>query len=393
MINNFRSAYNQNFQETRYQALLEDIEADFGYKVAFKIAETPIFIPKAFKNKLIEASDIILSQIFSEPYLSQMHKAVPKEYHVPNPDAMPSVLALDFAVCKDENGELSPQIIEMQGFPSLFAYQIYLADLYRKHFEIPENLTNFFGNHNTESYLQSLKEVIIGKHATENVVLLEIEPELQKTRIDFSCTEKYLGIESVCLTNVKKQGNRLFYEKNGKMIRIERIYNRVIFDELERRTDLQFDFDFRDELEVEWVAHPSWFFKISKFTLPFMDNPFVPKAYFLDQLHEIPSDLENYVLKPLFSFAGGGVVFDVTRPIIDAVKDPENYILMKKINYEPVIETPDIAAKVEIRLLFGLKNGKMELLTNLIRLSKGKMMGVDFNKGMSWVGGSVAFME
>src|SRR5690606_23681983 len=111
---------------------------------------------------------------------------------------------------------------------------------------------------------------------------------------------KLLGIETVCLTKVKREGQKLFYEKDGRTIQIKRIYNRVIFDELDRIPDLKLEFDFREEADVEWVTHPNWFFKISKFILPKLNHPYIPKSYFL---HEFPSDekLEDFVLKPLFS--------------------------------------------------------------------------------------------
>jgi hypothetical protein len=225
------------------------------------------------------------------------------------------------------------------------------------------------------------------------VVLLEIEPEKQKTRIDFECCNTYLGVKPVCITKVQKEGRELFYDNNGEKTKIERIYNRVIFDELNRRTDLKYNFRFQDDLDLRWVPHPNWFYRISKFSLPFLKNKYVPETKFLSDIGSYPNDLENYVLKPLFSFAGAGVVFDVTREILDGIKDRSNYILQKKINYEPVIKTPDQPAKAELRLLFVHNEGKPYLVNNLVRLSKGKMMGVDFNKEKTWVGSSLAFFE
>jgi hypothetical protein len=327
-----------------------------------------------------------------------MHRAIPPQLFVPNDTDMPTFAAIDFAIGKDENGELIPQLIELQGFPSLFAFQHFIAVMFKKHYELPDNLTHFFPaelQQNENLYLEKLRSTIVADATPETTILLEMMPEQQKTRIDFACTEHFLGVKPVCITALRKDGKKLYYEREGRKIWVERIYNRVIFDELMHRTDLSLHFSFTDELDVQWAGHPNWFFKMSKFTLPFLDSPYVPKTYFLHELTTIPSDLENYVLKPLFSFAGIGVKFDVTCADIDAIPDSErsNYVLMRKVQYEPVIETLDYPAKAEVRLLFVNVNGKMELLTNLVRLSKGKMMGVDFNKGMTWVGGTIGFFE
>jgi hypothetical protein len=177
-------------------------------------------------------------------------------------------------------------------------------------------------------------------------------------------------------------------------VEIRRIYNRVIIDEFARK-EARANFDFRDELDVEWVGHPNWYFRMSKFSLPFLKHRTVPRAWFLDQLSEYPEDLDKFVLKPLFSFAGSGVKVSVTREDLDAVPASErsDYLLQEKVNYAPVIETPDEPSKVEIRLMFVWPAGAAEpvAVTTLTRLSKGAMMGVDFNKNKTWVGSSCGF--
>jgi hypothetical protein len=227
------------------------------------------------------------------------------------------------------------------------------------------------------------------------VILLEIYPEKQKTRIDFSITRDLLGIEPVCLTKIQKEGRQLFYEKDGQRHRIHRIYNRLIFDELERMPDLKTDFSLTDDVDVEWVGHPNWFFRISKYTLPLLDSPYVPTSYYLNALKEYPADLGNYVLKPLFSFAGSGVKLNVTREELDAIPDKQNYLLQRKVTYEPVIQSPDGLVKCEIRMLYVWheKDPRPTLLTNLARLSRGAMIGVNFNKDLDWVGGTICFFE
>jgi len=393
LVPEIRKKFNAEFTDEKYRAFITDLNDSHGITIDFRIAETPIFIGKEFKNEILKAVDEITSYLMSDEYKKISLNAIPKGMETPNDPGYSSMMALDFAICKDSNGKFIPQLIELQGFSSLFFYEILQNYMYRKHFSIPENYGGLFNIHKPDEYLDVLKDVITGSSNPENVILLEIEPDKQKTRIDFDCCYKYIGVKPVCLTDVLKEGKELFYINNGKKTKIERIYNRVIFDELNKRSDLKFKFSFQDELDVDWVPHPNWFFRISKYSLPFLKNKYVPETKFLNDVTSYPADLENYVLKPLFSFAGAGVHYDVTKEIIDNVTDRSNYILQKKINYEPVIETPDQPAKAELRLLFVHKNGKPYLVNNLVRLSKGKMMGVDFNKEKTWVGSSLAYFE
>lgn len=392
MISQLREKYNSEFSEEAYQKFIKDLESTFNYHIEFRIAETPIFLPKDLLKEILSASELIVSALQTKEFKEYSKKALPDNLAVPNEDEHTSLLAIDFAICKDENGNLIPQLIELQGFASLYCYQHLLNKKMREHFDIPSNLTNHFNGLNEEEYIKKFKDVIVGESDPENVVLLEIEPERQKTYIDFLCTEKYIGVKPVCLSQIIKKGKKLFYEKDGKQIPIDRIYNRVIHDELAKRKDIKYDFRFTEELDVKWIAHPNWFFKISKYSLPFLKNKYVPDTNFLDQIEKYPDDLENYVLKPLYSFAGVGVKYDVTKQDLDSIKDKSDYILQRKITYEPAVKTPDIPAKAELRLLY-VWDDKPMLINNLVRLSKGKMMGVDFNKDKSWVGSSIAYYE
>jgi len=283
----------------------------------------------------------------------------------------------------------------MQGFPTLFAFQAYHTKLTREYANVPATHDAYLNDYTEQTYLALLKEIIVADERPENVILLEIFPEQQKTRIDFYCTEKVLGIKTVCLTKLIPDGNKLFYETNGERIQVKRIYNRLIFDDLQQQKDLLNVIDFNHPWEVEWVSHPNWFNRISKFTLPFINHQYVPKTTFLSELKEIPADLENFVLKPLFSFAGMGVVIDVTKEDIENIKDTENWILQRKVKYADVIQTPDIPAKAEIRLFYFWKQEweRPVAVHNLSRMSKGKMIGTRYNKDKKWVGGTVSFFE
>ncbi len=395
MIKELRGKFNAGFTHEKYEAYMAELEALHPGALDFRNAETPVFVPKEFTAKMLHACDDIIDIIVDPRFKDLTERGIPAFEKVPNENSHSEFLVFDFGICENEQGELEPQLIEMQGFPTLYAFQAFHSELTAAYAELPDNFSPYLNGYDKESYIQLLKDIIVGNLNPENVILLEIFPEQQKTRIDFYCTEQLLGIKTVCLTKLIAEGDKLFYLNDGVKTRVNRIYNRLIFDDLQKQDGLGDIIDLTKPYEVEWAPHPNWFYRISKFTLPFIENPYVPKTYFLNELKQMPADLENYVLKPLFSFAGMGVVIDVTPADIEAVKDPENWILQKKVKYADVIETPDGPAKAEIRLFFFWKKDwdKPVGVHNLARLSKGKMIGTRYNKNKEWVGGNVAFFE
>jgi hypothetical protein len=396
MIASARQAFNKSFSEEKYQAFLKHLNESFNYTIPFRVAESPLFVEKGFKQKVFQASEEIIDFIVRPDFKKLTNAAIPSHLNVPNETDHTLFLALDYAVVKNEKGELIPQLIEMQGFPSLFGWQYFVAQQYPKFFDVASGFTNHFGFSN-EGYVEKLKSVLLNGHDPENVVLLEIEPMKQNTAIDFIITEKLTGIAPIHIGDVEVEGRNLFYRKKGKRIPIKRIYNRVIFDELVKRTDLKLQFDLTQDVDVEWAGHPNWFFRISKFAMPFIKSQFIPECQFLNEYQTLPTDLENYVLKPLFSFSGSGVIFHVSKSDIDTVPQSErhNYLLQRKVNYEPIIQAPDGLVKAEIRILFIWEDGAPRPIpfTNLARLSRGEMIGVKFNKNKTWVGGSVCYFE
>ncbi len=391
MIPEIRKKFNNDFSEKVYQEFLDDLNSVLKHPTDFRVCETPLFLSRDLTSELIRACDDVIVQLQQEEFLKRSEVAIPEHLKVPNDFEHPAFFQIDFAITK--NGDkFWPKLIELQAFPSLYGFQAYLNDVIRKHFDIPVGFHSYFSGLNKTSYRSLLTKIILGNHDPENVILLEIEPEKQKTRIDFAATEELTGITTVCLSKIKKMGKKLFYMKDGKDIQVKRIYNRVIFDELERK-NAKFDFDFKDEIDAEWAGHPNWFFKISKFSLPMLKGNYVPECYFLNEIEMYPENLNNFVLKPLFSFAGLGVDVEVTKDKLDAIKNRSNYILQQKVDYAPLIETPDGFSKAEIRMMFlwENKNEKPILVNNLIRTSKGKMMGVDFNKNKTWIGSSIAY--
>ena len=391
MVPDIRRAYNADFTQQRYEEMVRDLERDAGCPSIFRICETPLFLSERLTRELIAAADEVLGFVTSEEYLKQSDRAVPPHLRVPGDEGHTVFFQVDFAIVRGEDGELAPRLIELQGFPSLYGFQWLLEKEFRSLFPaVPVDWSPYFSGLTAETYPAALREVIVADCDPEQTVLLEIDPAHQKTRIDFCVTEQLLGIPVVDAREVIERGGRLFYPRDGREVPIRRIYNRVIFDELERKgIDLSRIFH-RDLVDVTWVGHPNWYLKISKFSLPFIKSRYCPPTWFVSDLREYPEDLENYVLKPLFSFAGLGVELGPTRERLRSLPDPENFILQRRVDYAPALETPDEPAKAEVRMMFVWKDRPM-LVNNLVRISKGKMMGVDFNKDKTWIGASSAY--
>lgn len=393
MIPDIRKRFNAAFKQERYDAMIQDINTSYRFPMDFHLCETPFFISAALAGELLRATREISAILRTPEYLEQCKAAVPPGLAVPNETYPSTFLQFDFAICRGEDGAFTPQLIELQGFPTLFGFQWLLARRIPAYFDLHPDLRFYFEGHTEESYLKLLREAVVGKQDPENVVLLEVEPEQQKTRIDFAITEALLGIHTVCLTKVIKRGDKLFYRnESGTEVPIHRIYNRTIFDDLSKR-NLQTQFTLTDPVDVEWAGHPNWFFKISKYSLPLIKSRYAPPCYFLRDLHEYPPDLGNYVLKPLYSFSGMGVELDITLENLDALDNREQYILQRKIEYAPLIETPEGLARAEVRILMIWPDGapEPEILGNLVRMSKGRMMGTRYNKDRAWVGSSLGF--
>ncbi len=386
-----RAQFNADFSDEKYQQLLDCVNQTEQWPADFRISETPIFLTKEFTREVVAAANGIAAETRTPEFVRHSASAVPAGLEVPNESAHPNFLVIDFGIC-EERGRLVPRLIELQAFPSLFGFQWLLLRCLRAAYpSIPRSWTSSFGGIKDDDYLGLLRKTIIGSSAPENVVLLEIEPEKQKTRIDFAATESMLGIRPVCLSATFKRGRELFYLRDGRETRIERIYNRVIFDELLRRPDLKLPFHFQDDLDVTWVGHPNWYFRISKHSLPFLKTPQTSPAYFADEFPEGEA-ISDYVLKPLFSFAGLGVDMEPTRETLRSLPDPHQWILQKKVSYAEFVATPSGArSKAEIRMMYVWPDdGQLVLVNNLVRMSQGKMMGVNFNRDKTWVGSSIA---
>lgn len=388
MIPSLRQPFNSSWTPERYDRFLTALSTTFREAPPFRFSETPCFLPSALVDLASRYGREIVEQLVANTdYEAQAELAIPARWRMPNQDRKPLFVQADFGL--DADGEL--KLVEIQGFPSLYGLQPFLSHAYRSAYDLDGRLELLPRSLTLAQYTEEFRLAVVGEHDPENVVLLEIDPWLQKTRHDFVATEKMLGIRTVNARSVQKHGNRLFYESAGQLIPIARIYNRVIADEVER-LGVDLPFDFRDDLNVEWAGHPNWFFLLSKFSLPFVQHPAVPQSVFLHQAQGI-ENAADYVLKPLYSFAGTGVVVGPTREQLAdiPVVDRPNYLLQRRVQFAPVVETPHGPTKIEIRVMY-IWREQLNAMNLIIRMGRGAQMGVDFNKGLGWVGASAALI-
>jgi hypothetical protein len=391
MIPTLRQQFNANFTPEKYQRLLKVMEERCGTPVKFRVCETPLFLPRPLLDQMCEYGGTLIRQLNAIEYRKASAEAIPEQFKVPRETSRPTFIQVDFGLVRDQSGKLQPKLVELQGFPSLYAYQAMLSQTCEEVFELDPQLKYLLGGLDWDGYKKLLHRAIVGDHDPHHVILMEIDPLHQKTLPDFLLTEKLLGIKTVAITDVKKVGNFLFHENQGKRIPILRIYNRAIVDEMVRK-NLKTAFHLTDDIEVEWAGHPNWFFRMSKFSLPYLRHECVPKTWFLDRVDRIPGDLENYVVKPLFSFAGLGVIINLTAQDLAAIPkgDRSQYILQERMNFEPVVETPFGGNKAEIRIMYVWLDELQPVMT-IIRMGRGLMMGVDHNRDLEWVGSSAGF--
>ena len=394
MIPSLRKQFNASFTPEQYRTFLRRIDDACGTQVQFRLSETPCFFPKPLLDRMAEDGKELIRQLVQNPeYVARSSSSIPVEFRVPNEPDHPMFVQVDFGLVRNASGELQPKLVELQAFPSLYAYQVTLAQSYidvfgLNRFDGGERLRFFLSGLDDKTYRELLREAIVGTQDPENVILMEIHPQEQKTLPDFLLTEKMLGVRTVDIQAIKKHGRQLYYERSGGRVPITRIYNRAIVDELQRK-HVKLGFDWRDDLDVEWAGHPNWYFRISKFSIPYLRHESVPKTWFLDQLERVPEDLQNYALKPLYSFAGLGVVIAPKKEDIEAIPPEKRagYILQERLHFEPIIETPFGGTKAEVRVMYVWQD-KLQAVLTIIRMGRGLMMGVDHNRDMEWVGAS-----
>jgi hypothetical protein len=392
-----RSAFNAAYTPDFYPSYLGRLEARLGCKVPFRIAETPLFIPPALRDGLARAANEIVAQISAPALIERMKRAIPPHLDVPRMDALPNCTQVDFAIVRGPDGELEGKVVELQAFPSLYALMVMQCDAMAEALAAIPGLDRrwslYFSGLDRETFVPRLRHALLAGEEPEHVVLLDLDPPAQKTYPDFVATEMLTGVTAVCPTSLVRDGRRLFRKVDGRLVPVKRIYNRIVFDELEQKR-ITLPFRYTDDLDVTWCSHPNWYWTWSKYSLPYVDHPAVPRARYVADLERIPDDLERYVLKPLFSFAGAGVNINPTREDIERIPEADRgkWLVQEKITYAPALAMPDgNGVKAEVRMMFlrAPDEDKPTLVLNLARLSRGQMLGVDQNKDLTWVGGSV----
>jgi hypothetical protein len=393
LLPDLRRVFNQSFTPEGYRSFVTELGRRVGDEIDFRVSETPCFFPRELMDRLAGTGAELVQQLMSSAdYRKASDATIPPQFNAPDETEHPLWLQVDFGLVRTADGRVEPKLVELQAFASLYGFQRIFAQHYRDHWQLPSELDVFLGGLDDRSYDALLRRAIVGDHDPEEVILLEIDPDHQKTRPDFLETERRWGVRAIDITSLVVEGSHLLYHRDGRLVPVRRIYNRTIIDELVRR-DVTPPFDYRDELDVEWAGHPNWYFRISKFSLPWLKHPCVPRTWFLDQLKEMPADRENFVLKPLYSFAGAGIIFDPSDADLAAIPSERrhDYILQERIRFTPVIETPHGATQVEIRIMYVWLDRLTPVLP-LLRMGRGKMMGVDHNKNLEWVGASAALI-
>jgi hypothetical protein len=390
LIRPLRHEFNARWTPELYAQFLSRLEERSRCPLAFRISETPVFLPSTLVEKMVRYGKELYGQLAgNRVYREAASNAIPPEFRVAGETPDPLFVQADFGLVREADGSLEPKLVEIQGFPSIYAFQCALAETYREVYGLDPGLRTLLGGLTTESYRALVRRTIVGEHSPENVVLLEIDPYRQKTLADFLLTQEWTGIRIADIAKVEKRGRKLYLDG----VAIERIYNRVIVDELVRK-NVRSAFSFTDDLDVEWAGHPNWFFLLSKFSLPWFDHVSVPHSRFLSEVGSLPENLDDYVLKPLYSFAGSGVKVGPSRAEIDAIAPEErgSYLLQQRMDFVPTIETPSGMTKAEIRVMY-IFDGELKPVTTILRTGRGKMMGVDFNKDLDWVGASAGFLS
>ncbi|HEY7476582.1 MAG TPA: hypothetical protein VH679_16290 [Vicinamibacterales bacterium] len=393
MIAVHRRRYNREFSAGRHSAFVSELERRCGGPIDFRLSETPCFLPASLMSKLVGVAHELLGQLLQQPaYRAAADAVVPAAFRLQSGEALPTFVQVDFGLVETPAG-IEGRLVELQAFPSLYAFQARLGELSRERYGFPE-LTPYLDGLDDASYVRAVGQAIVGGHDPAEVVLLEIDPEHQKTRPDFAVTEQLWGVRAVDVSEIEQRGRDLYVKRDGRSTRISRIYNRMIPDELVRK-GLTLPFDPASDLAVEWAGGPDWFFRISKFSIPWLRHPWVPKTHYLDELQTLPDDRDNWLLKPLFSFAGGGIVFAPCDEDIAAIPSSarHDYILQERVRFTPLIDTPHGPTQVELRIMMIREGDRFRAVLPLARMGRGRMMGVDHNKGLEWVGAAAVLID
>ncbi|MBE7181386.1 MAG: hypothetical protein INR71_09305, partial [Terriglobus roseus] len=213
MIRKLREAFNHSYTDGAYRSLLADLNQISRAELTIRIAETPVLLPAPMLRQMIDAGAAMTHQLVGNAaYLQQAAATIPEAFRVRNQDAHPHFMTVDFGLVHTGDGPwqgdldtLEPRLVELQAFPSVFGLQSVLGDLYCKHFQLPGDIARYPEGLDDITYWQKLRETIVANHAPENVILLEVTPEQQKTLPDFHIHQDHLGIRAVDIAQVRQR--------------------------------------------------------------------------------------------------------------------------------------------------------------------------------------------
>lgn len=392
MIPALRERFNAAWTPARYARLQAIVAARAGVPLGFTVSETPCFFPAALLDEMAATGAALVAGFLADRRArAEADALIPSRYLGPGQEAAPTCVQVDFGIVHTADGRYEPRLVELQAFPSLYGFQHALGQAHLEAYDLPAGLTPYLDGLDAASYVALLRDVLVGRHDPADVVLMEIAPEQQKTRPDFAITASLWGIDTVDPQELYVRERRLWRRVDGQERPVRRVYNRIIPDELER-TGHPMPFDYRDDLDVEWVGHPAWYFRLSKSAIPWLTHPAVPRTWRLDQVDGLPAERADLVLKPLFSFAGGGIVFAPSDDALAAIPRAERhlYLLQERVAFAPVIDTPHGPTQAEVRIMY-VQTDRLRPVLPLIRMGRGAMMGVAHNRGLAWVGASAGF--
>ena len=124
MIPSLRHSYNAAFSDEKHRAYARRLSERGGMEIPFRLAETPFFLPPELRDEMVAASLEIVRQLSTPEALHRSLSAVPRALDVPGCDELPVFAVTDFAVTRDSSGRLAPKLIELQAFPTLYAFQV-----------------------------------------------------------------------------------------------------------------------------------------------------------------------------------------------------------------------------------------------------------------------------
>ena len=168
-------------------------------------------------SSLASTGNELVSQILDNAdAMAAADGAVPDRFKGDGAETLPTFVQVDFGLVRAADGSIEPKLVELQAFASLYGFQLVVAEAYRDAFGLPASLGVFLDGLDADSYHSLVANAIVGDHDPAEVVLMEIEPHKQKTWPDFVVTEQMWGVRAVDVSEVHREGRRLYYRRDGK---------------------------------------------------------------------------------------------------------------------------------------------------------------------------------